>query len=220
MCDYSGPPLDLLAPCAVYCGRGGAPSFRLEKSAFQVVRLSILFGVALPGSLRGKPMLPQKSRCADYSQTAGLLIAALRPGRGTGGPRHQPGGLKDSEPAALGSSAVGSLCPRPPMPRPLAGLPVSPAHDRPARRLRLRRSPPPPATASAPEHGQRRRPRAWTEVEAVPAAFRLPAPVRKGSSGRRGSPWPQTAAPRTGRADGSADPAHRPSQHPRPSYPQ
>lgn len=171
-------------------------------------------GVALPGPL-GEDRCPSgKGQCADYSQPAGLL-KALRPGLG----RSQV--LKT---ASLQRGAAGppqASVPAPPLPRPLAGLLVGPAQ----RSVRLAqthaREPAAAAaaTTSAPAPGQRCRPRAWTLVAAAAAAVRLPAQVRKGNSGPRGSPWPQTAAPRTGRADRSANPARRPSQHPRPRYP-
>lgn len=100
----------------------------------------------------------------------------------------------------------------------MAGLLVGPAQR--SVRLELTHArEPATATASAPAPGQRYRPRAWTLVAAAAAAVRLPARIRKGSSGPRGSPWPQTAAPRTGREERSANPARRPSQHPRPRYP-
>lgn len=124
--------LDLSAPCAVNCGRGAARTFRLEKSPFQVVGLSIR-------SLGSRFLAPyEKTDAPRPSSHSGNAVCGIQPDGQTPdsssqtwrewrGPRPYPDGLKDSEPPALGSGAAGSLCPRPLVPRPLAELFVGPA---------------------------------------------------------------------------------------------
>lgn len=206
------PDLSTLASCTVKCRCGSFSLFPAGRA--RIKQRGSLHGAwsRTSWSLTGRSM-------SAWERPPRLLTAALGPGLRRGARHNQPHGLKDRKPPALGVRAARSLCPRPPGAAPIGWAPCRP---RPAICPTHAREPA-AATASAPAPGQRRRPRAWTRVAAAAAAVRLPvrlpARVRKGSSGPRGSPWPQTAAPRTGRADGSADPARRPCQHPRPRYP-
>ena len=146
------------------------------------------------------------------------LTAALRLGLGRGGHHYQSRGLKRLQSLQRQAAARGEASVPTPGAAPIGWALVGPAH-RSVRLALTHAREPATAAASAPAPGQRRRPRAWTLIAAAAAAVRLPARVRKRSSSPRRNPWPQTAAPRTGRADSSADPARRPSQHPRPRYP-